>query len=140
MADNPKFADRWNDFKPSKTLWFWSMAGAVVVAIIVGFTLGGWTTGGTAREMAEDSARDARAELASTICVEKFTTSSAASARLAELKETASYKRDDFIREGGWARLVGLDTPVPGAAGLCADQLVAMENLPVREIEPAAGG
>lgn len=133
MADERKLADRWDDFRPSKTMWFWSMAGAAVATIVVGFTVGGWTTGGTAREMAEDAARDARAQLASTICVEKFTTASAAAAKLAELKETASYQQDDFIEDGGWAKLVGIDGPVPGAADLCADQLVAMENLPVRE-------
>ena len=133
MADERKLADRWDDFTPSKTMWFWTMAGAAVATIVVGFTVGGWTTGGTAREMVEDATRDARAELASALCVEKFTASGSAASMLAELKETASYQQDDFIEDGGWAKLVGIEGPVAGAADLCAYQLVAMENLPARE-------
>lgn len=134
MADERKLADRWNDFRPSKTLWGWSMAGAALAAIIAGFTVGGWTTSGTAQKMAEDAAREARAQLASTVCVERFTASDSARTNLAELKETASYKQDDFIADGGWATPAGFDSPIPGAADLCADQLAAMESLPVREI------
>jgi len=134
MADERKFADRWNDFRPSKTLWGWSMAGAALAAIIAGFTVGGWMTGGTAQKMAEDAAREARAQLASTVCVERFTASDSARTNLVELKETASYKQDDFIADGGWATPAGFDRPIPGAADLCADRLAAMESLPVREI------
>jgi len=134
MANERKLNDRWNDFTPSKTVWGWSMAGAAVATMILGFTAGGWTTGGTAQKMAEEAARDARAQLASTVCVERFTASDSARTSLAALKETASYKRDDFIADGGWATPAGFDSPIPGAADLCADQLAAMESLPVREI------
>ena len=134
MADERKLADRWADYRPSKTTWFWTLAGAAVATIVVGFTVGGWTTGGRAQEMAEDAAHDARAQLASAICVEKFTTSAMAAAKLAELKEVSSYQQDDFIEEGGWLELVGVEKPVPGAADMCADELVAMESLPVREV------
>ncbi|MEO3387655.1 hypothetical protein [Mesorhizobium sp. CAU 1741] len=131
MAQDRKFADRWSEFKPSKTMWFWTTAGAVVVTMIVGFTAGGWVTGGSARSMAEDAARDGRAELASSLCVEKFT-ASATAANLAELKETSSYQQDNFIEDGGWTTLAGLEDAVPGAADLCADELVALESLPPR--------
>lgn len=130
MAHEKSFADRWSDFKPSKTMWFWSMAGAAVATIVVGFTVGGWTTGGSAQEMAEDSARDARAQLASALCVEKFVASASAASTLAELKEASGYQQDDFIEDGGWVTLAGLEEPVPGAADLCAEELVAMESLP----------
>ena len=44
---------RWDDLQPSKTMLVWSCIGSVVVALVVGFTWGGWVTGGTARGMAE---------------------------------------------------------------------------------------
>lgn len=133
MAQDRKFAERWSEFRPSKTLWFWTAAGAAVATMIIGFTAGGWVTGGAAHTMAEEAARDARAQLASVICVEKFT-ASATAANLAELKETSRYQQDNFIEDGGWATLVGMENPVPGAAGLCAGELVALENLPPRNI------
>jgi hypothetical protein len=86
--------------------------------------------------MADDAARDARAELAASVCVEKFVTASNAAQSLAKLKEASSYQRDDFVTDGGWTKLVGLEKPVPGAADLCAEELAAMEALPVRDAEP----
>ena len=50
---NKSIQQRWNDLQPSKTMLFWSCAGSVAVALLVGFTWGGWVTGGTAQEMAE---------------------------------------------------------------------------------------
>lgn len=134
MAQDRKIADRWAEYRPTKAVWFWTAAGAALATILVGFTAGGWTTGGTARLMSENAARDARAELASAICIEKFTASASATADFAKLKETTSYKRDDFIKDGGWVTLAGVEEPVPGAADLCADQLAAMDSLPAREV------
>jgi hypothetical protein len=132
-------SQRWENYRPSKTLWFWSMACAAVLTMIVGFTAGGWTTGGTATTMAAKSARDARAELVANICVERFVTGPNASQKLAELKETSSYQRDTFIEEGGWIKLAGMAREAPGAADLCAGQLTAMDTLPARPIDITPG-
>lgn len=139
MADDRKLAEKWNEFRPSKTTWFWTMAGAAVAAIAIGFTFGGWTTGGTAREMANDAAQDARAQLAATLCVENFVSAPDANSNWAELKETTSYQQDNYIEDGGWAMLEGMEDLVNGATDICADRLVAMEALPARnaEIAPA---
>ena len=138
MTDERGIADRWSEFRPSKPMGFWSMAGAAVATMIVGFTVGGWTTGGSAQTMADVAARDAKAELASAICVEKFLTETSAAENLARLKDQSTYQQDDFIEEGGWVTLVGIDTTVPGAADLCADELVALESLPPREVTAGA--
>jgi len=42
----------------------------------------------------------------------------------------SSYQQDNFIEDGGWHNVAALDEQVSGAADLCADQLVAMEDLP----------
>ena len=137
MADDRKLAEKWNEFRPTKTTWFWTMAGAAVAAVVIGFTLGGWTTGGTAQEMAEDAAHDARAQLAATLCVENFVAAPDASSNLVELKDTTSYQQDDYIEDGGWAMLEGMEQLVSGSTDLCADRLVAMEALPARNVEIA---
>jgi hypothetical protein len=121
---------RWQAYRPSKAALFWSCVGCVVVALIIGFTWGGWVTGGTATKMAERSAREARADLAATICVDRFLEASDARAQLASLKETSSWQRDDFIEKGGWVALPGLDQPVTSAAAVCAERLAAMDLPP----------
>jgi hypothetical protein len=130
MADNQTLSERFDEYQPSKTLWFWSLIGAVVLTMIVGFTAGGWTLGGTASEMAKTSAIKARAELVANLCVEKFITASDASQNLAKLKDTSSYQRDGFISDGGWVKLAGMKKDTPGAADLCADKLAAMDAIP----------
>lgn len=138
MAENEPLMQRWQNYRPSKTMWFWSMLGAVILAIIVGFSYGGWTTAGTANIMAQNAAIHARSTLAASVCVQKFVSTADASEKLAELKKTSSWQRDDFIDEGGWSKLAGMEKPVPGSSELCADELIAMESLP--EAVAANGG
>ena len=40
----------WGDYRPSKATWFWSCVACVVATMVIGFTWGGWVTGGTADE------------------------------------------------------------------------------------------
>ncbi|AZO11976.1 MULTISPECIES: hypothetical protein [unclassified Mesorhizobium] len=134
MASNQTISQRFEEYQPSKTLWFWSVAGAVVLTMIVGFTAGGWTTAGTASEMAKTSAMKARAELVANLCVQKFITASNAGDNLAKLKGTSSYQRDSFISDGGWVKLAGMKKDAPGAADLCAEKLAAMDTIPTSNV------
>ena len=81
----------------------------------------------TAQAMADDASKQARADLASTVCVSKFMKSPDAAATLATLKETQSWKRDDIIKEGGWATMIGIDKPSSDTIDMCADKLAEME-------------
>ncbi len=129
---------RWDDLQPSKTMLVWSCIGSVVVALVVGFTWGGWVTGGTARGMAGTAGDEARGELASVICVENFMAAPDAAAQLAALKDlSGSYQQRQFVEKGGWAIMPGKDAPDRRAVDLCTRVLAAME---VDElVEPAAG-
>ncbi|MFN3764118.1 MAG: hypothetical protein ACK4R3_00970 [Aliihoeflea sp.] len=130
MSHTASLSQRWAEYRPTKTAWFWSGAAIAVGTMVIGFTVGGWTTGGTAQEMAEDAARDARAQLASAICVHRFSAAPDASANWAELKDASSYERDNMIEDAGWTTFAAMEEAVPGAADMCADELVAMESLP----------
>ena len=126
MAEGKSGGRRFEDYRPSKTTLFWSCVGCIVATLIIGFSWGGWVTGGTAREMAEDAAGKARAQVAAAVCVEKFTHAADAGPQLASLKEiSSSWKRQSFIRDGGWTTVAG--EKYNDAAELCADQLMAME-------------
>ena len=41
-------SQRFQQYRASKAVLFWACAGSALVATIVGFSWGGWTTGGTA--------------------------------------------------------------------------------------------
>jgi hypothetical protein len=143
MANQQKrsIRQRWDDLQPSKTMLVWSCVGSVVVALVVGFTWGGWVTGGTARGMAETAGAESRYELASVICVERFMAAPDARAQLTALKAIdSSFRQRQFIEEGGWALMPGRDQAARQAADLCARVLANLEIEELDElVEPAAG-
>ena len=93
---------------------------------MVGFTWGGWVTGGTARAMAAAAATGGRDEIVAAICVDRFQAGRDAHGQLAALKELQSWSRGSFIEKGGWATMPDKGKPTITAAQLCADQLVAL--------------
>jgi hypothetical protein len=124
MANNSGLRRRWGDYRPSKGIWFWSCVACVVGTVVVGFTWGGWVTGGTATTMAADAAAAARTQLAAAVCISRFQSGPDASAELVALKKTDSYERGDMIQKDGWATMPGSKAPIAGAADACAQQLV----------------
>ena len=134
-------SQRFDDYQASKTVVFWACVGSVVVAIIVGFSWGGWVTGGSAREMAENSAAQARQDLAAVVCVDRFMAAPDVGVQLAALKGMErSYQQSKFVEDGGWAIIVPASSPTDykaradhrEAAGLCAAEL-AKREMPTAE-------
>ena len=135
---------QWFDqYRASKTVLFWACAGSVILTAAVGFSWGGWVTGGTAREMAEQSAAQARHELTAVVCVDRFMAAPDIATQLIALKGIdRSYQRSKFVEDGGWAimpvssnaeaSMSGSSSDHRKAAGLCAEELAKQET-------PAAG-
>ncbi|MEQ9247340.1 MAG: hypothetical protein RLO21_15250 [Nitratireductor sp.] len=117
---------RWDDYQPTKSTLVWACAAAAVATMILGFTWGGWVTGGTSRDLATTAGTAARGELAGAICVERFNAAPNAAGRLAELKAitSASAKRQ-FVEAGGWATMPGQTSPDRRGVEACADALAA---------------
>ena len=137
-------SQRFQQYRPSKTALFWACAGSVVVATIAGFSWGGWVTGGSAQEMAEDSAAQARQELAAVVCVDRFMAAPDAGVQLTALQEiTTPYGQSKFVADGGWAIIVPASSPTDyttrtddsKAAGLCAEELAKREMPAVEKAE-----
>src|SRR6478736_6195341 len=61
--------ERWSEARPSKTVAFWCCVASAVLTMIVGFSWGGWVTGGTARATAETMALQAVVTRLAPICV-----------------------------------------------------------------------
>lgn len=125
---------RWEEFRPSKTMLFWSCVGAVVLTLVVGFSWGGWVTGGTAKAMAEDASEEAYAQLAGAVCVARFTAAADAQAQLTKLKQiSSSYRQRDFVEQGGWAVMPGSEKADRDTTRLCAEELAKLELAPEQE-------
>ncbi len=93
---------RFDNYQPSKTILVWACVVTAVATMIIGFTWGGWVTGGTSRTAEATAVENARGELASAICVERFNAAPDASAKLTEFKAmTDGYTRRQFIEAGG---------------------------------------
>ncbi|WP_228255775.1 hypothetical protein [Pollutimonas thiosulfatoxidans] len=95
------------------------------MTMVVGFTAGGWVTGGTAAQQAETSTEAAVAQLAASICANRFLAAPDAQYQLTQLQEVDSWKQDSFIEEGGWVTFANMEHPVEGAADLCAEKVLA---------------
>ena len=141
QEQNQNLSRRFKEYQASKTVLFWACAGSVIAATIVGFSWGGWTTGGSAQEMAENSAAQARQELAAVVCVDRFMAAPDVGVQLTALKELErSYQQGKFVADGGWAIIVPASSPTDyttrtddrKAAGLCADEL-AKREIPMAE-------
>ncbi|MEQ8652279.1 MAG: hypothetical protein RIC87_07425 [Kiloniellales bacterium] len=99
-------------------------AGAVVLAV-VGFSWGGWVTGGTADKMASDQARLEVVAALVPICVEQSNKDPQVVATLARLKDASSYQRRDMLMKAGWATMPGSSDPNSNVASACMEKLAA---------------
>jgi len=133
MADTQSVWRRVQEYRASLGVVFWACAASVVAMLVVGFGIAGWVTGGTAKEMASEAGLKARTELAAQICVYRFQKSPDAAAKLAALKKSGYWDRDDFIEKGGWVTLAGMKEPIEGAADLCAERLIETKLPPLKE-------
>jgi hypothetical protein len=136
MNDGKSMSNGLMEYRPTKTMTFWSCVATAGATMAIGFGAGGWVTGGTAAEMVADASDGARTELVANACVQKFTSSGTFAADLATLKEASSWKQGDLVADGGWATVAGMKEPHDGAARLCANKLVALEA-PIASAEPA---
>ncbi|PWK61965.1 hypothetical protein [Aminobacter sp. AP02] len=122
----PSLSRRWEDYQPSKTMLVWACIAAMIATIVVGFSWGGWVTGGTSQKMAATAGDTARGELASAICLERFNAAPDAAMKLAEFKAIPdSFKKWQFVEAGGWATMPGQTSPDRLGAQACSTALSA---------------
>lgn len=99
-----------------------ALTGAAVGAIalaIIGFSWGGWVTGGSAKDMA---AKQSVADIAAALtpyCLERSQSDANAVAIMAELKAATSFSRRSVVEKSGWATPLGADKPNTALAQAC---------------------
>jgi hypothetical protein len=97
----------------------WGLIGGAVIAMIVGFAWGGWTTSSSA------NAATAKAVVSSqaAICVAQFVKQPNHEAKLKEFGEVSSWTRGEFVEKGGWDKMPGQEKADPEVARACAEGL-----------------
>ena len=98
----------------------WGAAGGAVALAIIGFTWGGWVTGGAAAQTAKSDSDNAVVAILAPICVAQFRAQTDSGAKLTELKAVSSYEQGSYVEKGGWANMPGSTTAVSGVARACA--------------------
>ena len=104
------------------------LQGAVVGAAaitIVGFSWGGWVTGGTAKRMAADHAKLEVVAAMVPICLEQSRLDPQVEETLARLKDTTHYRRNELLIQTGWATMPGSSDPNRQVASACMEKLAA---------------
>ena len=122
------FRQWWNEARPTKAVLFWSVVAAVILTMTVGFSWGGWMTGGTAQRMAEVAARKAVIERLSLICVDQFSQDPDKAQKLIEFIDTKAYQRDEYVTDQGWATMFGDEKPDRNVADACAKLIVLIDQ------------
>ena len=97
----------------------WGLIGGAVIAMIVGFAWGGWTTSSTTQGMSDKAVLASQAA----ICVAQFVKQPNHDAKLKELGELSSWTRAEFIEKGGWDKMPGQEKAGPTVARACAEGL-----------------
>ena len=137
-------SEKWSAFQPSKGALVWTAVGTFVATVAIGFTVGGWVTGGTAQDMARKAADASHADLTASICVENFKGVETARADFEQLGSLRSLQQRSFVQDAVWAQIPGTERIGRDAAARCAERIAALdpEDLPtpVAEVEddPAA--
>jgi hypothetical protein len=97
----------------------WGVSNETIIAMIIGFAWGGWTTSKTTQEMSEEAVLASQAA----ICVAQFMKEPSYKDKLKELGELDSWKRAEFIEKGGWDKMPGQEKAGYLVARACSDGL-----------------
>ena len=109
----------------SRTRLLQGIAIGAVASIVIGFSWGGWVTGGTADKVAADRANTAVLTALTPICVEKFLHNSDAKANLVSLQKISStWEQGQYLEKGGWATPPGATSSDYQLGRACAEKLV----------------
>ena len=112
--------------KTRVTFGVWGLIIGAIVAMIIGFKWGGWTTSSTTREMTEDAVSASQVASQAAICVAQFIKDPKYNERLQELQKSGSWDKYKYIEKGGWDKMPGRKEATSGVADACAEGLMAL--------------
>lgn len=100
----------------------WGMVGGAAVAMIIGFSWGGWSTAGATQKVSEQAVMTSQAG----ICVAQYMADPNNKANLKEFTAMETYKRSDLIEQGGWDKMPGQKEANSGVSRACTNGIEAL--------------
>ncbi len=100
----------------------WGLVGGAVVAMVIGFSWGGWSTAGATQKTTDSAVLTSQVA----ICVAQYMQEPNSSGKLKEFEKIDSYKRDEFIEKGGWDKMPGQKEASYGVARGCAEKIESL--------------
>ena len=98
---------------------FGGLVCGAVVAMIIGFAWGGWSTSSTSQKKSDVAVLASQAA----ICVAQFIKEPNGKEKLKEFEGIESFKRSDFIEKGGWNKMPGQKEASYGVSNACVEGL-----------------
>jgi len=100
----------------------WGLICGAVIAMIIGFGWGGWSTKGTTQKMSDEAVLASQAA----ICVAQFMKEPNHKEKLEELGKIDSWKIPEFVEKGGWDKMPGQEKAGSYVAQACAKGIEAL--------------
>lgn len=120
---------KWNKAKFTKSTTFWIAIGAVILTIILGFSLGGWVTDGSVQRLVQRRSQEAVTMRLAQICTAQFSQDPERNQKLGELKAlNSSFQRGKYVTEQGWATMPGETAPDTNVGSECAQQILLTDE------------
>jgi hypothetical protein len=99
-----------------------ALTGAVLLGV-VGFTWGGWVTGGTSNERALAMSREDVVAAMVPVCLDQARADPDREAKLGAIRAASTYQRRDALMAAGWATIPGAEGPDRDIAQACLTAL-----------------
>ena len=100
----------------------WGLICGAVIAMIIGFAWGGWTTFGTSQTRTKEAVLASQAA----ICVAQFMKQPNHEEKLKALEAVNGWQRAEAIEKGGWDKMPGQEKAGYAVARACADGLALL--------------
>lgn len=97
--------------------------GGAVLTLVVGFSWGGWLTGGGAETMAATRAKADVVAALVPVCLQISQDDPDRTAKLATIQAASTYQRRDAVMTAGWATVPGAEAPDRDLAQACIEGL-----------------
>ncbi len=110
--------------KEKITTGLWGAIGGAIITMIIGFAWGGWVLGSSSLDMGEEMAQNAVIERLTPICVAQFNQDPERDQMLNKLKDLDSWKREEFVRNQGWATMPFEKEPDSRVADRCVELIM----------------
>ena len=97
----------------------WGLIVGAVIAMIIGFAWGGWSTSSATQKISDEAVLASQAA----ICVAQFMKQPNHEEKLKEFEAVNRWTRAEFIEKGGWDKMPGEEKAGYAVARACAEGL-----------------